>query len=112
MERPPLHKGGSGGASPFTQGGLSADIKSHSGGFKAPPGAEFYKYLFDTKHFSSSDLKKWKLGLSNLFINRSYYYSYQSEIDIKREFLSKEETIELYYWLEDYPKKGIQDGKD
>lgn len=71
-------------------------------GIKDRKSFEFYKYLFDTKHFSSSDLKKWKLGLSNLFINRSYYYSYQSEIDIKREFLSKEETIELFYWLEDY----------
>lgn len=63
---------------------------------------DFYKYCFDSNKFSIMDIDKFNFKIGSLYEKRGYYYSSRPDIDIKRNFLTKEENIELLYWLEKY----------
>lgn len=63
---------------------------------------DFYKYCLNSKKFSVLEIDKYRFKIDSLYQKRSYYYSSRPDIDIKRGFLTKEENIELLYWLENH----------
>ena len=60
---------------------------------------DFIKYFLSINNYTIKDLNKYFNPLENLYT--MYYYN-SSTINIKRKFLSTEEEIELFGWLESY----------
>ena len=76
-------------------------LKSYVNKIQSRNAYNFLKYILEERGYSIEETDKMGFNISTLYENyRSYYYV--SKIDIKRSFLSKEESKKLFLWLDNY----------
>lgn len=62
----------------------------------------FLQYILEEKKYKIEDIDDLDFNLKHLYNPRRYSYYRESELDIQKNFLSKEEKEKLFFWLDNY----------
>lgn len=77
-------------------------LKEYVEGIKYRNAFLFLQYILEEKKYKIEDIDSLNFNLKHLYRLRKYSYYGESEVDIQKDFLSKEEKEKLFFWLDNY----------